>query len=1730
MAKSFQTDPAQPAPQMEDDVQGDPVWVCLSDDEDVSGPASPTADVEGNPDGTADEGDKVYDDEKDDEEEPKVEMITSITELGAFPLLLEDVLEALGNYTRPLYITTYSSAANYQEYYHTQVHVRAQMENASRFRTWSIHESSLLHTSYEAAISDAARRAVPSISHQFQRELSRTEYRHLPRRHPGTEQTVVVGGGPTADPRLNVLARVTAALNTDMEGVINELAEAQERIAELEEQLAEQQGQGDDDERMANAWSPPRKKLRYGAPFSFPFSFSRPNSLALPRPSSFSAHRSLLLSFLSLTCGPAVSVSSSPSRVRAGLRRVHGDPVSTSFPWRSSWGFLGLYKPPPELSFPSTQASSFRVALVAIAAANPRVKPPPRFEPSRSPSPLPSRNEAAELFFPLSLALPSSHGVAVVTEPPLVAESSHPRDSPISGKAPPRAAVSGSQRRRAVRLRSDENGPFEGDQDQVYEEEPPQYFEQGKSEDFLVVWDPITDDRRELPLPPRFTFTWTTAVLCAATGDCDHLDCHRGGPFVVVFLGSGGTSSPFIAQGEDGFTTSFYLITLVGLTLPTCAADDPFLGCHVSFTFPSAASRAAARMQLPFPNRSAADQLYQMAGGQVMSGVGREKDVCPTASKSQGSGMTDMPDSRPSLIDRRVGGRARRNCLTPCSPEPSAGRATLTVGPYSMTPTVAPDLAEESPSSHGGRIFKGSFFFIPCLSTMTPGIFKDVTWTPAHQITGGPTLFAKGQAEGSCSVPLAAKFLPFCLQRLATHAPHELAHIPFVLPGPVAGIRLGPRIMAAYLAAPDLTSRSWWARHGVRAWRWVNALIRRLVPRKHVGAEGARSCAPSMRPPATPPPIYKGTTAYRSTLLVPRCRFHLFASLAPRLLRNTNPCASSPLKPAIVDMATRGSSSSAQLRPWARSSASVPALESLVSRGLLCPRTSDEEWISPPLSHKTPSPPAGYVVSFMAYHVRGFAMPAHRFLHEVLHHFGVELHALAPNGVQQMANFVALCEGYLGIDLDFHHFLLFFKAALVRPHGILAPEAVPRGHFPRSELRGSIEGWNKGWFYLKNHAGAALPPFDPTSTPSTKDLAYWQYGPEAADRKKLKLHLECLAKLRSCSLTGIGIAEAFHRRRVAPLMARRLRHFEMHPTTTKAELRPNLVSRVFPSEDEIRARLAELVDSSRAASMSIPTPGQPPMLPRPGAMDLSHEASGGLPRKNREADRKRKRDDTARRLRTQERRRERERKERLGEEVGSDLASSCDEEENLGGHSPLLGDCTMEAFVAHGELPTVPIVVEELPSPPPSAPPAMASRTRSSSRPMQLEQVCLRPSYCSALSVSVEARHPHKGRPRKLGRPTQVRPGPKDWPHLPPLRRGAFPDDRHPASAGPFPPVVQAAGTGVTYVLATSPVAGEAADTAEQATDVGASAVAVAGDEPGAGAMVCALEPFPTAGAPAEGATMGPSGEAPLASPVAPPASEPPAANPRDGVEASRWSMKDLFGEAEARARSESEPPAASSAFTLVSVLAPPSSASLAEPCPRRTSPWKRRTRRSTVCSRPFLLARSTFHTAALKSRVADGITHRTTLLSRFGMLRDAAGAVLSRLGFPLSEDIERLPGDLHRAAECCGELRAVAEPMSGDPARLPAELDQVPARVGALAKQSLVRGVQEAFTLVRSHYDGIHFDRMAAGFPIDFTSEALDAMAEEVKVPAERFANGLVPTTDAEGNPMDGADPDQAL
>ena len=119
------------------------------------------------------------------------------------------------------------------------------------------------------------------------------------------------------------------------------------------------------------------------------------------------------------------------------------------------------------------------------------------------------------------------------------------------------------------------------------------------------------------------------------------------------------------------------------------------------------------------------------------------------------------------------------------------------------------------------------------------------------------------------------------------------------------------------------------------------------------------------------------------------------------------------------------------MEPWCRSDVTLQRLEGLVRRGLLCPQTAAEEWRLPG-NEDAPSPPEGYVVSFAHFHERGFATPTHKFLWGLLHYYKVELQHLTPNGIQNIAVFVALCEGFLGISPHFDLWQYFFVVTLLK--------------------------------------------------------------------------------------------------------------------------------------------------------------------------------------------------------------------------------------------------------------------------------------------------------------------------------------------------------------------------------------------------------------------------------------------------------------------------------------------------------------------------------------------------------------------------------------------------------------------------------------------------------------------------------------------------------------------------
>jgi hypothetical protein len=101
--------------------------------------------------------------------------------------------------------------------------------------------------------------------------------------------------------------------------------------------------------------------------------------------------------------------------------------------------------------------------------------------------------------------------------------------------------------------------------------------------------------------------------------------------------------------------------------------------------------------------------------------------------------------------------------------------------------------------------------------------------------------------------------------------------------------------------------------------------------------------------------------------------------------------------------------------PWPFSTVTVEDLEALVADGLLRPLSGEPhpEWMAPG-SEADPTPPPGYVVSFIPFHERGFGVPASCFMRALLHYYGVELHNFNPNSIAQVTIFMAVCEGFFG--------------------------------------------------------------------------------------------------------------------------------------------------------------------------------------------------------------------------------------------------------------------------------------------------------------------------------------------------------------------------------------------------------------------------------------------------------------------------------------------------------------------------------------------------------------------------------------------------------------------------------------------------------------------------------------------------------------------------------------------
>jgi hypothetical protein len=128
---------------------------------------------------------------------------------------------------KPLYVTKHFSEPGMIDYYTSCVYIRVPLIDTNGWRNCSSHHSTAHFSTDEAAVNDAARRALWSLWNAQRDRLHGTEFRHIPRRVSGFEETIVPVGG---DDRIDILAWVIAALNTGLEGATAEMDRYHEEL------------------------------------------------------------------------------------------------------------------------------------------------------------------------------------------------------------------------------------------------------------------------------------------------------------------------------------------------------------------------------------------------------------------------------------------------------------------------------------------------------------------------------------------------------------------------------------------------------------------------------------------------------------------------------------------------------------------------------------------------------------------------------------------------------------------------------------------------------------------------------------------------------------------------------------------------------------------------------------------------------------------------------------------------------------------------------------------------------------------------------------------------------------------------------------------------------------------------------------------------------------------------------------------------------------------------------------------------------------------------------------------------------------------------------------------------------------------------------------------------------------------------------------------------------------
>jgi hypothetical protein len=191
----------------------------------------------------------------------------------------------------------------------------------------------------------------------------------------------------------------------------------------------------------------------------------------------------------------------------------------------------------------------------------------------------------------------------------------------------------------------------------------------------------------------------------------------------------------------------------------------------------------------------------------------------------------------------------------------------------------------------------------------------------------------------------------------------------------------------------------------------------------------------------------------------------------------------------------------------------------------------------------------------------------------------VELHNFTLNAISLAATFVDVCEGFLGISVNWDLWVHLFCTEL---HTLVTPEprvrrAVRAGGvtiflwethrelFIPCTMTSNNTEWERGWFYLRNDE-PGLPPYTGKVVKEKAD-SWWHGVSPSSCQDRLESALLVLKNLADVGLGAALVLAKLHHRRIIPLMDRWLRIFNMSEAANPVALaQSRLLPDLLPQE------------------------------------------------------------------------------------------------------------------------------------------------------------------------------------------------------------------------------------------------------------------------------------------------------------------------------------------------------------------------------------------------------------------------------------------------------------------------------------------------------------------------------------------------------------------------------------